>query len=364
MPPTATASSDSGATPTPEHRLRFRLTLFVEGVEAEKGKAGYLRFPGGDQIRIQFRSRRKGDPKGTRHMRRPLCVGTAEMAYAVPKKAHQALVDGHVKIGFYGPDVEFWDWEAVPEGSRGSLQGVLKTVYSKLRDALQATYALLRWRQHLVGDAQPLSVGRLDCSLDGRSWREVPAEEAQWTWDIVWSVGSLRFSVTDAKDAAASLRAGTREPIAHELFREAWSQRTENARSALVVGMAAAEIGVKDFIARRIPAAGWLAIELPSPDLLKVLTKFVFPMLKQAPLCFDVSRGKDGYADPVLRDLQNGVTLRNDAAHRPGAAPEPKVVVKVLRSVRDLLYLLDYHAGHVWAVQHVRHDVREHWTPK
>jgi hypothetical protein len=59
------------------------------------------------------------------------------------------------------------------------------------------------------------------------------------------------------------VEAGDREPVALQLFREAWELKRSNPRSALAIGIAAAEIGVKDLIASLIPNALWLVT--PSP---------------------------------------------------------------------------------------------------
>jgi hypothetical protein len=61
------------------------------------------------------------------------------------------------------------------------------------------------------------------------------------------------------------LDANQLEPVPHALLREAWSQRHSNPNSSLLIGMAALEVGVKDYIAACMPAAAWLAENVPSP---------------------------------------------------------------------------------------------------
>jgi hypothetical protein len=58
-----------------------------------------------------------------------------------------------------------------------------------------------------------------------------------------------------------------REPVAHELWREAWNLRHTNPRSSLVIGVAAAEVGLKQLIAASVPDAASLVENIPSPPL-------------------------------------------------------------------------------------------------
>src|SRR6185295_7224085 len=103
------------------------------------------------------------------------------------------------------------------------------------------------------------------------------------------------------------------EPLAHELFQEAWSQHTSqhnNPRSALVMSIAAAEIGMKDLIATLLPEAewpAWLAENTAAPPWVQLL-KEVLPTLP-ARLAF---HGK--VLPPqewMLEILEKGVNLRN-----------------------------------------------------
>lgn len=54
-----------------------------------------------------------------------------------------------------------------------------------------------------------------------------------------------------------------REPVAHELWREAWNLRHANPRSSLVIGVAAAEVGLKQLIAALVPDAASLVENIP-----------------------------------------------------------------------------------------------------
>jgi hypothetical protein len=150
------------------------------------------------------------------------------------------------------------------------------------------------------------------------------------------------------------LQSDSDEPLAHQLFREAWQQRRENPRSALVIGIVAAEAGVKRFIATAVPQSAWLIEETQSPPLIKIITNYL-PML--------FSPSEDGYiwlmTKSAYRAIQRGVEARNKIVHT-GSVPTDledvltrSVLEDLLNCVRDLLWLLDYYAGAVWAFERI-----------
>ena len=68
---------------------------------------------------------------------------------------------------------------------------------------------------------------------------------------------------------------GKVEPVARQLFREAWALKDFESFKRTRHSMAAAELGVKDWIAALVPNAQWLAKEIPSPPLFKILRDYV-----------------------------------------------------------------------------------------
>jgi hypothetical protein len=281
------------------------------------------------------------------------------MRHTVPRKVCKALLENEIKLEWI-PQIEDHIWD-VPEELKPSLDPFVRSIHEKLTEALHATYTILRWRHALGGTVKPFSSARLEWSRTGRKWTELPGPFTP-VW-IDWNFRKLSFSSNEADEAKVFLRNGTQEPVAHELFREAWDQCAESPRAALVIGMAAAEIGVKDFIAQRVPDAAWLMKEAAAQDWIKLLSDYLPTLLGEAPLRF-VS-GMDErrtHKDPVIRSLRNGVTLRNGVVHRADQQPpSQKDVRNVLLAVRDVLYLLDYYASHKWARDWISRKAQEAW---
>jgi hypothetical protein len=223
----------------------------------------------------------------------------------------------------------------------------------RLRDFVVRAACILRWRRGLTGHPNPItSIKRpLEWSDDGQSWQMVPG-----AFRLLVDPGipysrmndGIRSSVIDL------VHAGNREPIGHELFQEAWSQRTHIPRSSLLIGMTAAEVGVKSFIGDLVPDAEWLALHAPTPPLIQILTEYL-PIL---PVRQHIKGTVPFVPKVILESLKKGVNLRNKTAHA-GESVKPDTLKEILQAVHDLLYLLDLYAGHAWALELISHETLE-----
>jgi hypothetical protein len=135
--------------------------------------------------------------------------------------------------------------------------------------------------------------------------------------------------------------------LAQELFQEAWGQRDANPRSALVMGIAAAETGVKHLISTLVPAAAWLVENTQSPPLIRMLEEYL-------PLLPTRLRIKGKVLPPpkwLIAEIKKGVNLRNKIVHGHKIELKSDALLEILKAVHDLLYLFDLYAGHEWAAQ-------------
>ena len=115
----------------------------------------------------------------------------------------------------------------------------LESIRSKLADYARRTVSVLRWRTNLRGPHNPISSRGLHWSFDNDFWHPAPTNfEAR----LRMSGGRLRVAETIRQQVEQLVHTGESEPLHHDLLREAWEQHGSNPRSALVVGMAAAEL--------------------------------------------------------------------------------------------------------------------------
>jgi hypothetical protein len=232
------------------------------------------------------------------------------------------------------------------------LRNFLESIFDDLVDYAERTVSTVRWRLDRPQAAVPLQsilCGEL-FSFDGTVWHEAP-QGARLTLDII---GYHKISNYEIEEVGKLVQEGGSEPLAHVLFREAWSQRTENRRSALLIGYAAAEVGIKRHVLDMIPQSQGLVEDLPSPPIGKLL-KFV----SKLPSRSLVAGNKPNIPESITKKMNAAMQLRNEIAHRGDAALNHKALEEFLLATKDLLWLLDYHAGKSWALTFIRPETRQ-----
>ncbi|MCW2996849.1 MAG: hypothetical protein JWN65_398 [Solirubrobacterales bacterium] len=225
-------------------------------------------------------------------------------------------------------------WPVLPQRLRDFLTQTSK----ELTTAIRTVVGVLRWRLGDEGHHEPLSSRGLFFSLDGETWHHAPRQTSLY----VTTVGRLR--VTD--DVAASVQhlldAEEEEPLAHALWREAWEQRHTNPRSAMLLGVAALEVGVKHFISAAVPEATWLVQEAPSPPIEAILVHYL-PSLPA---------GGESPGDDAIRVVRKAIHVRNRLVHSGCSNFTYETLETSLVAVRALLWKLDADRGFGWAKDH------------
>lgn len=209
--------------------------------------------------------------------------------------------------------------------------------FQKIEGALRQVGSVLRWRFGLPGYDAVFKGTKVTAHLaNGRPLNLYMVPQA--------AVGDDRASIGQGGLAAVAdlVTSSEREPIAHELWREAWNLRHPNPRSSLVIGVAAAEVGLKQLIATLVPHAKSLVENVPSPPLDTIIRK-VLPGL---PIRADVAPNR--CAPRHLRTaIAAAVEERNRVVHL-GAIPRSDLR-ETLLAIREFLYMLDMYSGHPWA---------------
>jgi hypothetical protein len=220
----------------------------------------------------------------------------------------------------------------------------------ELRDYLIRTVRVMRWRQAAEGPHSPFVGHSGRFSLDGETWHPLPAS---YTGSLSMR-GSLSFRGSEWQEVVDLVAQGLDEPFSFELHREAWNQRSGNPRSALLLGVAAAEVGFKECVVKLAPDAAWLVLKVPAPPLVRMLNEYL-PKLPARNLI-----GGKVVPPPAthLKRLTRGVEARNELAHRGGVTPSSDEVTALLVTIEEILWILSYYAGRAWALQHVSLETR------
>jgi hypothetical protein len=227
----------------------------------------------------------------------------------------------------------------------GSLKEFSGALYSKLADAATRVFEVLRWRGAMHGPVRPYRSLGFEFSEDQNVWYRLPHKI---TLRIMAEV--VRGPI-DSAELESMISSGAQEPLSHALLREARASMTATRgySSALIISIAALEIGTKHLIAELIPDARWLAIHMPAPPIVLILTDLL-PTLPARLL----ANGKAITPPKELIDtIKKGVTARNAAVHAGTMELNGEFVKRVLDAVSDILWIIDFYAGNEWAINYL-----------
>jgi hypothetical protein len=213
---------------------------------------------------------------------------------------------------------------------------------------LEEFLRLVRWRNGVYGHHNLIrcSEDGLQSSVDGTTWKHVIGFGSV---TVSIELSSVPYQAQVFNQIKEMIRAEEYEPIGHELLREAWNLKAPSPRSALMLGVAALEVGVKDFVARMVPKSEWLCFELPNPPVVRMLEEY-FPSL---PVRLTVN-GKVFIPKKIIDKLKVAVVKRNRVAHKGMTVVNDGSLGDILTHVQMALYLLDYYSGHSWAMKNIR----------
>ena len=180
-------------------------------------------------------------------------------------------------------------------------------------------------------------------SVNGADWFEIPSRGTVST-----SLGLAGSPIrADEKGLLRDLLGqDIGRPLAHALLEEA---RSLPPRPKLVMIIASAEIGTKQFLSWAVPQSEWLVTNLPSPPLPELLSKVV-------PEAWSAGKSDlKSFAIPkrLIASVRRGVGERNRVAHRGSVTIDGKLADTLAVDVRELLYLFDRFMGHGWAEAHL-----------
>lgn len=221
--------------------------------------------------------------------------------------------------------------------------------------------SILRWRLDQFFKDNDIIPRKHQFSRDQQQWYPVPKGGPTVTVIDGWSTpaNSLDEAVKQEILFFYSKPNDEGEPFYHPLFRDAWGQQEENPHSAIVMGIATIESAVKHCISNLNPEIEWFLAEINSPPVDTMLSRYLPKIMTKAP------NNQLGIIPDDLRIIiSKEVSARNKIVHT-GRIPNTKgfktyhqdlsgKVKELLLAIRDLLWLLDYYQGNVWALKYLR----------
>ncbi len=127
-----------------------------------------------------------------------------------------------------------------------------------------------------------------------------------------------------------------------------------------MIGVAAAEVGLKKLIRSLVPNAVWLVDELQTPSFSKMLQKYLRTLPVRAhfqgrPIC---------PPKELVKVLENAVRCRNKLVHAGKAPPHLSELEEMLRAINDFLWICDVFEGRTWAARHISAGALAAWKAK
>jgi hypothetical protein len=246
--------------------------------------------------------------------------------------------------------------EALSSGILSRKKEAVGKVFDDMYDFIQRTLRLARWRTNIRGGPNPIRMGTTNYfvwSVDGSHWEMVSDSVSL---KIKFLHGTNKWSKEDADFLQAEIVKGSSEPLGHELLREADVSR-DNPRSSLTLGVAAAEVGFKQFVSQILPETAWL-LELPSPPLIEMLNKFPWDQIK-----LRINGKIPAVPELIIEEFKKAVNLRNKIVHSGAANLSSETLDSILETVSDFLYFLDmlHGSGHTWPLSFIRPDTVSHF---
>jgi hypothetical protein len=269
-----------------------------------------------DGVRVRIAA---GVPEG-RSFATVVCHGTVELG--------ESTVSVSGSVG----DMRF----IARSGPFGEHDTVAARAWERIEPVLTEVGAVLRWRFGMFGDDPLWTSTEMSLELDGHVVELEPMPKA------VFGDDRATIGPDGLQQVVTLVGEQVRQPLAHEMWREAWNLQYRSPRSSLVIGVAAAEVGFKHLVALLVPHAESLVGHIPSPPL-DVMIRKVLPDL---PVRSGVA--PDRLCPKHIRKaLIDAVEARNQVVHR--GVPPTIHLWQTLTTTREFLYLLDWHVGHAWA---------------
>jgi len=248
--------------------------------------------------------------------------------------------------------------EAVSSGQLSFHKEAVANACKDMQSFILRTLRLLRWRTRSPGRPYPIrATAGFRWSLDGLEWKPV----AQYLSMAIRQLENPPKLTDEATEFVRTAILGDLdEPLGHELLREAWTNYDTNLRSAIVLAVAAAEVGFKQFAMKVFPETAWILETLQSPPLSKMLDLFPWHKLKLV-----INGQPVTVPDSIKDELKKANTLRNEIVHGRSGSLTRDTTEEVLYTVRDLLYFLDTLTDlKWWAINFISPEASKHFANK
>jgi len=267
------------------------------------------------------------------------------------------IKDGVVKLDAEGKLTE--GYKLPIEGYPKDVQDLIDEISVKMESRLNRFLKILRWSQDADSDAEPFEYPELYWKTRQEVYHYCGFHRNEGR------ASTIKGIVWDAEDSALAKTLWDEEhnePLAHQLLREAKDSINKSMRSALLMTATSLEVGVKQHISHIAPQASWLAANMPTPPVHKLLRDAIPAMhaLSGNPIEFWQS------VKPLILVCGKLFEDRNSLAHAGKFDITFDKINSYIDTASDILYILDTLIGHEWARGMVSYETAQKlgWATK
>jgi hypothetical protein len=317
----------------------FKLEAEISGLRCsfDAGEELEFRYKSSPPVIVRLRQLDRNDEAHFARTGNAICTATTvkDIEPEIKVGLDSCLEDGYVKISKLKPDT-------------------LKTIdeiFCPLRSISRSTIVMLNWTHGLDSPPNPYGRSLAFYSEDGNRWLQF-ARATTGTFNAEEASRIVYARHVQVDEVITRVEAGIEVPIGRQLFYEAWSQIGINSRSALVIGIAAAEVALVRLINTLMPGKISSARTPPFAQMLK-------EYLPDLPV-----KAKRIDGGSIIEQIEEAVKYRNAVVHAGALPPKKEDLAGMLRAVSDFLWMCDVYLGEVWATKHVSLETKKNWLSK
>jgi hypothetical protein len=259
--------------------------------------------------------------------------------------ALEALAERRIPAGVTAPEhLPPFEQNGTPSTAivPNTVRDLFRETFSELGAVSRKTALLLRWRRGLDVPLIGLEYVANEFSIDHERWVLAPTELT-----IRIGTASVGIPLNDQLSAQLAEVVADERPVptAHELLFEAQELAWSYGRSALVISLAALEVGIKDLVATLVPGSSWLVNNLPSPPVERIIRDYLpqLPVRAHLPGTSAITPSRE-----LTDELRKAVLLRNDLVHIGRDRIDPAWLDEWLKLCESLLYAFECFGGRSW----------------
>ena len=297
----------------------FKLEAEISGLSSfNAGEELEFRYKSSPPVIVRLRQLDRNDETHFARTSNAICTATTvkDIEPEIKTEWDSCLEGVYVKISELKPDT----------------LKIIDEIFCPLRSISRSTIVMLNWTHGLDSPPNPYERSLAFYSEDGNRWLQF-ARATRGTFNAGEASRIVHARHVEVDEVVRKVELGFEEPLGRQLFREAWAQIGINRRGALVIGVAAAEVGLMRLINTLTPGA---IRDTRTPPIVKMLREYLPNLPVKA------KRVDGGSIMPpvqILQQVEKAISYRNSVVYAGALRPKREDLAGMLRAISDFLWM-------------------------